>query len=199
MVSECGCHALREAVYGSTRLDAGVAWAEMGAGGWVLVGVVAGAMLGFASAQLSDWIRRRRRGRAVARIIWAELFRNEALAAGAGQFGVETLPPVMPRFVFWETHAAVIAEVVHPDVLIDLEAAYGWSESLRTLVTQGRDWTGSDEELQEFVARIVAGIAAGRAAVKPYAERRRLRDYLGLDREAPTEESASELEAGPRR
>jgi hypothetical protein len=155
-------------------------------GAYALIGVGVGAVLGFASAQLTGTLLRRRRGRAAARLVWTELSRSEALAENVGKFGLETPPPILPRFAFWEAHAASLADVVHPDVLMDLEVAYGWVEILRNLVT-AEERHGTNSEFQEFVARIHAGIGEGKTAVEPYARRR----SLPWHRSAPPEIVAS--------
>jgi hypothetical protein len=138
-----------------------------------LIGVGAGAVLGFASAQLTGLLRRKRRGRAAALLVWTELSRSEALAEGALEFG-PGLPPVMPRFAFWEAHAAALAEVVPPDVLIDLEVAYGWAEVLGRLVRGELGDVEDERGFQDFAVRIRAGIAEGKTAIEPYAHRRKL-------------------------
>ncbi len=152
----------------------------MNAGWWTLIGVGAGTVLGFVAGQGAEWFRRRRRGRAAARLIWSELSRSEALAGQAIEFGPGP-PPVVPRFGFWETHAGALAEVAHPDVLIDLEVAYGAAETLgRALLTDG-EWDESGEVTWEaWVSQLRDWITAGKGAVEPYAKRRTLRSILGL-------------------
>lgn len=80
------------------------------------------------------WARGRSWAGAAALLVWTELSRSEAIADGAREFG-PGLPPVVPRFVFWEAHAAALAEVVPPDALIDLEVAYGSAEILGGLLS----------------------------------------------------------------
>jgi hypothetical protein len=101
----------------------------MDAGWWTLIGVGAGTVLGFVTGQSAEWFRRQRRGRTAARLIWSELSRSKVLAGQEVEFGPGS-PPVVPRFAYWENHAGALAEVVHPDVLIDVEVAYGAAETL---------------------------------------------------------------------
>jgi hypothetical protein len=89
---------------------------------------------------------------------------------------------VQPRLVFWETHTAALAEVVHPDVLIDLEVAYGYVEMLGGLLAGIGQWTGSDAEFRNGAAEMQRKIKDGRDALLPYAARRGLAEVLGLRR-----------------
>jgi hypothetical protein len=157
-----------------------------------LIGVGAGAVLGFLSVQLTGTLRRRARGRAAARLIWAELARNEAIAGGALEFGPGPAP-VQPRFVFWETHSVALAEVIHPDVLIDLEIAYGYSEMLRDLIAAEVNWPDTSEDYRRAAGEIRRRISDGKDALLPYARRRTLLSRLGLrpDDQAELEAASS--------
>lgn len=152
----------------------------MEAGWWTLIGVGAGAVLGFVTAQGSERIRIRRQGRAAAVLIWSELSRSEALASAA--LDNEPGPgPVVPRFAFWEAHASALAEVVDPDVLMDLEIAYASAEVLGGYLSSGGEWAEDEEPaFEEWVKRLRGWIVAGKAAIEPYAKRRTLRSRLGL-------------------
>ena len=144
----------------------------MSASGYALIGVGVGAVLGFLSAQLSGVLRRRVRGRPAARLIWSELSRSEALAREAGEAGPGPTP-LVPRFVFWESQAAALAEVVHPDVLIDLEIAYGSAEVLQDIAA-GRPNALNGMNHREGMERLETWISQGKAAVEPYARKRSL-------------------------
>lgn len=136
-----------------------------------LIGVGVGAVLGFISAQLTERLRRRERSRSAARLVWTELGRSEALANAVMEYGPGP-GGVVPRFVFWDTHAASLAQVVHPDVLIDLEVAYGAAEILGTVVTSDRSEAEFRvPDFQAWVQQLRDWISAGKVAIEPYAQR----------------------------
>jgi hypothetical protein len=182
----------------SSPSDEAVTFQRMGAGAVdALIGVGVGAVLGFLSAQLTERFRRQRRGRAAARLIWMELSRSEALAKESGEAGPGPAP-LTPRFVFWESHADALAEVVPPDALVDLEIAYGSAEMLRDIAAGTTPGTLSPEKHRQGMEQLRAWIKQGKDAIEPYARKRSpLRRGLSLPEDRVIREESSDDDNDP--
>jgi len=102
-----------------------------------LTGVVVGAVLGFVASLVDARLRRQRRGRAAARLIWLELMVSRGVIREIREVG----DPLLLKSPFpddvWQAERSSFAEVADGLALARVGLAYHWLAGLPRLLGLG--------------------------------------------------------------
>jgi hypothetical protein len=131
-----------------------------------LVGVGVGSVLGFGVSQLEGLLRRHRRGRNAARLIWWELGATRSLAQMFLKLG-PGWSPTSPRTIQWESHGADLVNVVDEPTVDALVIAYSEVDALTTVIG---DFARGDTSGQARMPDAIAHIEDAMRRVAPYCK-----------------------------
>jgi hypothetical protein len=103
---------------------------DVGSVAVALTGVVVGAVLGFVASLIDARLRRQRRGRAAARLIWLELMASRNAIRGIRELRDRLFLDTPFSFDVWQAERSSFAEVADGLALAQVGLAYHWLAGL---------------------------------------------------------------------